>query len=129
MPQTLLALMTPERVVFDHIKLASICDAHGHRAEARLATFLTDIEAKIDQARHLSAEPGGLRRTCEDIVKLADNIGMLSVEYAARGVLDGLAAGDAHATAACLHRLVRLSKSSPADAWSLQEGALPDTVA
>jgi len=129
MNSTTHTLTTHEHVIFDHVKLAAICDAYGHRAEARLANFLGDIQDKIELARQLANEPGGLRRTCLDIVMLAENIGMLSVEYAARGVLDGLACGNAHTTSACLNRLARLSRPTPAEEWSFQEGALPDTVA
>ncbi|CUH40738.1 hypothetical protein JSE7799_03473 [Jannaschia seosinensis] len=117
-----------ERMMFDHVQLATICDTYGERSEAFLATMLTDVELRARAARDAADDACALRTACTQIVELASTIGMLTMEHAAHGVLDAQARGDAAALAACLARLHRLAAPETPDGWSMDDSG-PETVA
>lgn len=115
------ALRPVEAMTFDHERLAAICDERAEGAEAFLAGVLTEIEALVRTARHQQGDPRGLARSCRRIVELTHAIGMLTMERAARAVVDCVARADAGALPACHDRLMRLSDPRAPRAWA------PDT--
>lgn len=129
MTHSIPALRPVETMTFDHDRLARVCDEYGHRAEAYIAFVLTEIETLVLTAAHQRAEPSGLQRSCGDLAKLCDTIGMLTLGNAARAVIDCLDRADTAAQAACLARLVRLGQADGLGKWTLDRGAMPDTVA
>lgn len=123
------ALHPRETITFDPARLTEVCDAHGTGAESYIAVILDGVEAQIALAASRAGEPGALGRICREIVGLSQEIGMLTMEQAARAVLDCLATGDDHAArAACLQRLLRLGTSG-GGGWEMTRGGDPDTVA
>ena len=121
------SLRPQERMTFDQVRLAAICDRHGDRAEAFLTTVLTDIETKTRYTDRVRDDAAALRGVCAEICSLAGMIGMMTMEQAARGVLDGLSRSDGNAAAACLARMSRLAQAESDAGWTLHDG--PGTMA
>lgn len=121
-PAPVSILRPREPMLFDHVRLAAICDGYGHRAEAYLATVLGEIEAKVSAARAQADDADALRETCATVATLAQGIGMRTMEHAARGVLNGLDAGRADVTSACLGRMLRLGGPCETGGWGLHSG-------
>lgn len=129
-----IAVLRPaETIAFDHDRLAAVCNEYGRRAEAYIAFVLSEVEALVGAIAHQRGEPQGLRRSCGDLIRLCDSIGMATLARAARAVLDCLDTGDAAALGACTARLLRLGRADGIGGWTLgrdpARDAVPETVA
>ncbi len=133
MTRDITPLRPGETMAFDHARLARVCDEYGHLAEAHIAYVLSEIEALVLTAVHQRDDISGLRRSCGDLVRLCDGIGMATLAVAGRALLDCLETGDRAAFGACHARLERLGRPDGLGGWRLDRGtgreSLPDTVA
>ena len=106
-----------EEVQFDAVVLEALCDAHGHFAEELIAGALFRIEERLLLASWQAEndERGGLRRTTEELARLAREIGMTTMTHAAAAVIEGLDRildGPVDpALAACIARMSRLGRA------------------
>ncbi|MEM8848506.1 MAG: hypothetical protein AAGE03_00585 [Pseudomonadota bacterium] len=126
MTATCTSLPAHPRVDFDEAVLATFCDRYGATAEAELAEILTRVETLLAMAG-LQVEQGhlgGLRRSCEDLLPLAESVGMCSLQRATRGVLDCLTTGDPVALSACGARLAAMGRPETFRDWS----TIPDNT-
>ncbi|WP_308918175.1 hypothetical protein [Jannaschia sp. LMIT008] len=106
------ALAPHEDIRFDTAVLEALCDAHGTFAEEVIAGALFRIEERLSLAAW-QAEQGetrGLRRTAEELARLAREIGMTTLRHAADAVVDACPDEDPAAAGACIARLTRLSR-------------------
>lgn len=128
------ALRPREVMQFDHARLVAVCDLHGTGAERYIARVLGAIEAGVARARAQAGDPGALVRTCDEIADAAREIGMVTMEQAARALRDCLRDGAAGtpggeaARHACLQRLLRLGRPGGTGGWSMSQGEPDPTV-
>lgn len=109
-----------ETVSFDPAVLQALLDAHGSFAEEVIAGALFRIEERLVLAtwQAENGEWGGLRRTADELARLAREVGMTTLVHAAEGAADAArrpldvhaSDADAAARAACVARLARLSR-------------------
>lgn len=129
------ALRPREVMQFDQARLVAVCDLHGTGAEIYIARVLGAIEAGVAVARAQADDPAALARTCEEIADAAREIGMVTMEQAARALRgclhDGTGGSPGGETArhACLQRLLRLGRSGGTGRWIMSHESGPDTVA
>ena len=105
-------LAVAEEIEFDPAVLEALCDAHGGFAEEVIAGALFRVEERLILAtwQAENGEAGGLRRTCDELRDLARQIGMTTLERAARAMRDAARRPDDPAFAACAARLCRLAR-------------------
>jgi hypothetical protein len=127
MIQTLSLPARDETVEFDRDVLSELCRLHGTGTEAVLTARLTELGRLLDLAEYQLAQGGGrpLARTCEALMRLADEIGMRTMTRAAGSVRATLERGDVAAMAACGARMLRLGRPASMGRWTVRR----DTVA
>ncbi|MGB3409306.1 MAG: hypothetical protein WBA67_17620 [Jannaschia sp.] len=119
---TLINLNFNEIIEFDHDVLADLCARHGTRTEAVIAAALGQVEDLLVLAglQVDSGEYPGLGRTCRDLLRLADHIGMRTLGHAVEAVQDCLVTRNDAALAACASRMLRLGHPETIAQWTVR---------
>lgn len=125
MTQSIATLRPAEKMIFDHAKLAGLCDRLGSEAEGFIATALTEIETLVALVGGHDADLALLERNCRDLRNLSDGIGMTSMVQATAAILTCIAQDDIRALPACIARVRRLGEPRGVGHWTLSN----DTVA
>ena len=125
MTNTIDTLRPTETMVFDHTKLATLCDRLGPDAEAFIAAALTEIETLVSSVGGTDIDLPLLEQNCADLRDLSDGIGMTSMVQATSAILTCLAQDDVRALPACIARVRRLGEPHDVGHWTVSH----DTVA
>lgn len=123
-PVPLVALSPDEAIAFDSDVLTEFCAKNGDESEDMIADILFRIEERLVLAEWqvIEDEQAGLRRSAEELVSLAGQIGMLTLERAATAVVDCLHTRNYMALPGCAARLARLASHGKLSDWALEGG-------
>ncbi|WP_347312332.1 hypothetical protein [Defluviimonas sp. SAOS-178_SWC] len=109
--------LDPDRLVALYAELGeSAAEQVVCRAMEELASRLTEMQRFADEGR-----TPALVRSARLLIKVAEQIGMLSFAHVAGDVLVAADAGDAAGQAATLARLVRIGDRSLNAVWDLRD--------
>ncbi|SDY29522.1 hypothetical protein SAMN05444004_10168 [Jannaschia faecimaris] len=127
MTNNIVRLRPTETVKFDHDTLAALCASEGQHAETTITNALEEVGTLISVIGTQGGYYEGLHRSCTQLRRVADRVGMTTIHDGAEAVLNCIAQGNRVALAACTARLVRLGEPKQVGDWTMQQ--TPDTVA
>jgi hypothetical protein len=108
-------------------RLVALYAEHGHaRADRLVGRAIEELAVRIADMHRHAETPGettarALVAASEELVRIALDIGMISVARVARDAARATRAGDATAQAAILARLMRIGDRSLTVVWDLQD--------
>lgn len=121
---TLAVLRYDEGVRFDPDRLVALYSDLGEAgAEQVVCRAMEELAARLTEIRRFADEgnPAAMRRSARLLIRVAEQVGMLTFARVAGDVLRATDAGDPAAQAATLARLLRIGDRSLNAVWDLRD--------